>query len=260
MPRASIGRLFLLAWALTVSPPSALPAIALGAAALSTCSPSWRGGVGGPGSRPASWSREVSGLRLYASCDDYLHASDSDSAAVARNLMAHPLRPTLYETPLLPLRLPRLAGGRVWLRRPPLVLWLMALAMARFGVGELALRLPEPPAVIGGHYATYRIGLAFRGHDVGLVARRSSTRRTPSWCCLPRAGCPPTTSTSGSSSFVTLAAAAGVAVRPRPASFVATAGLLSGLALLSRGTRACSRFRSSFSGTPGTSRRRAGRA
>jgi len=217
-----------------VSPLSALPAFALGAAALSyvLALVAWRRGR--PGLAAGLVVAGGLGLRLYASCDDYLHAWDERfHALVARNLMAHPLRPTLYETPLLPFDYRNWQENEVWLHKPPLVLWLMALAMARFGVGVLALRLPSLLLSSAATYATYRIGLAFRGHDVGLVA--AFLHSANPFLVLLAAGWFATDHVDvGLVSFVTLAAAAGVAVRPRPASFV-TAGLLSGLALLSKG-------------------------
>jgi 4-amino-4-deoxy-L-arabinose transferase len=174
------------------------------------------------------------GLRLYASGDDYLHPWDERfHALVARNLMAHPLRPTLYDTPLLPYDHSDWQQGAVWLHKPPLVLWLMALAMAAFGVGELPLRLPSLALSAAGTYAAYRIGLALRGHAVGLIA--AFLHSANAFLVLLAAGWFATDHVDTALvSFVTLAVAVGVAMPPRPASFVAT-GLLSGLALLSKG-------------------------
>jgi 4-amino-4-deoxy-L-arabinose transferase len=174
------------------------------------------------------------GLRLYASCDDYLHAWDERfHALVARNLMAHPLRPTLYDTPLLPYDHRDWQESAVWLHKPPLVPWLMALAMAGLGVGELALRLPSLALSAASTYAAYRIGLAFRGHAIGLVT--AFLYSTNAFLVLLAAGWFATDHVDTALvSFVTLAVAAGVATPPRRASFVA-AGLLSGLALLSKG-------------------------
>ena len=217
-----------------MSPPAALPAVALGGAVLAyaLALAAWR--QGRPGLAAVLVVAGGLGLRLYASCDDYLHAWDERyHALVARNLLAHPLRPTLYDQPLLPDDYRNWLESGVWLHKPPLVLWLMALAMAGLGVGELTLRVPSLVLSAAATYATYRIGLAFRGHGVGLVA--AFLHSTNAFLVLLAAGWFATDHVdTGLVSFVTLAVAAGVAGRPRPASFAAV-GLLSGMAVLSKG-------------------------
>ena len=113
----------------------------------------------------------VSFSRLYAAGDGFLHSWDERyHALVARNLMAHPLRPTLYEVPLLPYDPASWFANHVWLHKPPLSLWLMAGSMAVFGASELALRLPSLLLSTAGIYATYRIGASWSGEGVGLLA------------------------------------------------------------------------------------------
>jgi 4-amino-4-deoxy-L-arabinose transferase len=217
-----------------VSPPPALPALAFGASILAyaLAFAAWRRGR--PGLAAALVVAGGFSLRLYAASDDYLHAWDERfHALVAKNLMAHPLRPTLYDTPLLPFDYREWLEAEVWLHKPPLVLWLMALAMGGLGVGELALRLPSLLLSSAATWATYRIGVAFRGPDTGLVA--ALLHSANAFLVLLAGGWFATDHVDvGLASFVTLAVAAGVAGRPRPASF-AVAGLLSGLALLSKG-------------------------
>src|SRR5262245_61813028 len=84
--------------------------------------------------------------------------------------MAHPLRPTLYEAPLLPYDYREWASNHVWLHKPPLSLWLMALSMAAFGVSEWTVRLPSVLLSTAALYATYLLGRKWKGHDVGLIA------------------------------------------------------------------------------------------
>jgi 4-amino-4-deoxy-L-arabinose transferase len=217
-----------------VSPHAALPALALGAAALSYGLALVAARKRRPGLAAGLVVAGGLALRLYASCDDYLHAWDERfHALVARNLMAHPLRPTLYDTPLLPYDPRDWQQSAVWLHKPPFVPWLMALAMAGLGVGEMALRLPSLVLSAASTYATYRIGLVFGGYTVGLVA--AFLHSANAFLVLLAAGWFATDHVDTALvSLVTLAVAAGVAGRPRPASFAA-AGFLSGLALLSKG-------------------------
>ncbi len=110
-------------------------------------------------------------LRLYAAGDGFLHAWDERyHALVAKNLVSHPLRPTLYETPLLPYDPHDWLSNHVWLHKPPFALWLMGLSMAVFGNVEWALRLPSLLLSTAAVYATYRLGVAWKGPDVGFVA------------------------------------------------------------------------------------------
>lgn len=64
-------------------------------------------------------------------------------AVVARNLIDHPLVPTLIERPLYDADRSDWLESHVWLHKPPLATWLMAGSMALFGENEPALRLPS---------------------------------------------------------------------------------------------------------------------
>src|SRR4051812_26167647 len=85
------------------------------------------------------------GLRLaVARLDPYLNLWDEQfHALVAKNLIHHPLRPTLYERPLLPFDFWDWTHNHVWLHKQPLFLWQIALSLRVFGVNELAVRLPS---------------------------------------------------------------------------------------------------------------------
>lgn len=97
-------------------------------------------------------------LRLLPWADPFLHPWDERyHALVARNLMRHPLRPTLYDDPVLPYDFRDWGGNHVWLHKPPLTLWLMAGSMALFGGNELALRLPSLILSTASVYLTYRV-------------------------------------------------------------------------------------------------------
>ena len=110
-------------------------------------------------------------LRLYAGTDLFLHTWDERyHAVVAKNLIAHPLVPTLYDRPALPYDLRDWHANHVWLHKPPFAMWLMAGSMAMLGVDELGLRLPS--LILSGLaiFFTFVIGAHFCGRSVGLLA------------------------------------------------------------------------------------------
>jgi 4-amino-4-deoxy-L-arabinose transferase-like glycosyltransferase len=110
-------------------------------------------------------------LRVFASSDLYLHAWDERyHALVAKNFIAHPLTPTLYDRPALPYDFRDWHANHVWLHKPPLALWLAAGGMSLFGVNELALRLPSlllSTLAIG---LTFLIGSRLFDQRTGLLA------------------------------------------------------------------------------------------
>ena len=83
-------------------------------------------------------------LRVYVATDLFLHEWDERyHALVAKNMMDHPLRPTLYEHPVLPYNYQDWSGNHIWLHKQPAPLWFMALSLKLFGISEIALRLPS---------------------------------------------------------------------------------------------------------------------
>ncbi len=83
-------------------------------------------------------------LRFYAGSDLFLHNWDERyHALVARNLVFHPLTPTLYDNPVLPYDYRDWSTTHIWLHKPPLTLWGMALSIRLLGPTELAVRLPS---------------------------------------------------------------------------------------------------------------------
>jgi len=64
-------------------------------------------------------------------------------ALVAKNLMNHPLMPTLYDDPVVDMAYDRWDRYYIWLHKQPLFLWQIALSFKIFGVSEFALRLPN---------------------------------------------------------------------------------------------------------------------
>lgn len=110
-------------------------------------------------------------LRLFAGFDLYLHPWDERfHALVAKNLIEHPLLPTLYEHPLLQYNYRNWAGNYVWLHKQPLPLWTMASSMKLFGINEIALRLPSIILSTIGIYLTFYIGQMLFNRTVGFIA------------------------------------------------------------------------------------------
>lgn len=110
-------------------------------------------------------------FRMYMAMDQFLHPWDERyHALVAKHLIAHPLVPTLYDSPVLPYDYRDWMANHVWLHKPPLALWFAASSMAVFGVGELALRLPGLLTSILAIVLTYQIGRRVFGPRTGLLA------------------------------------------------------------------------------------------
>lgn len=110
-------------------------------------------------------------LRLYVGADLYLHSWDERyHALVAKNLMAHPLLPTLYDTPLLHYDYRDWSTNHIWVHKQPLPLWLMAFSMSLFGVNEIAFRLPSILLSAGAVLLTYKIGQYLFSRKIGYIA------------------------------------------------------------------------------------------
>ena len=102
-------------------------------------------------------------------------------AIVARNMMKHLLKPTLFEQPYLPYDYRSWGGdhvwshtfwqgNHVWLHKPPYALWQIAISYHLFGVNTFALRLPS--LILSGLAVliTYLIASELYDKKVGLVA------------------------------------------------------------------------------------------
>ncbi|MEA2734964.1 MAG: hypothetical protein QOE14_1415 [Humisphaera sp.] len=83
---------------------------------------------------------------------------ESFHALVAKNLIRHPLRPTLIDRPSLAYDYRDWMSNHVWLHKPIVPLWQMAASMALFGVNTLALRLPSVLLATAAVWLTYAIG------------------------------------------------------------------------------------------------------
>lgn len=110
-------------------------------------------------------------LRVYTSSDFFLHSWDERyHALVAKNLIQHPLVPTLYENPVLPYDFRSWISNHVWLHKQPLPLWTMAASMWLFGVNEIALRLPSILLSTVGIWMTFFIGKYLFNRETGYLA------------------------------------------------------------------------------------------
>ena len=108
---------------------------------------------------------------LFVSTDFFLHAWDERyHALVAKNLMNHPLVPTLYENPIFPYDYQNWPGNHIWLHKQPMPLWLMSGSMSLFGVNEIALRLPSILFSTLSIYLTYQVATHLFNKKTGLLA------------------------------------------------------------------------------------------
>jgi 4-amino-4-deoxy-L-arabinose transferase-like glycosyltransferase len=79
-------------------------------------------------------------------------------ALVAKHLMSHPLRPTLFDPAWLPYDYRQWQSNHIWLHKPVVPLWTMAGSMKLFGVSTLALRLPSAILATLAVWLTFAIG------------------------------------------------------------------------------------------------------
>ena len=92
-------------------------------------------------------------------------------AVVAGNLRHHLLAFRLYSYDWLNVPGSPWELGSLWLHKPPLALWQMALALGAFGKNTFALRLPSLLYALGGTYIIYLLSLRlFASQSVGLIA------------------------------------------------------------------------------------------
>lgn len=111
------------------------------------------------------------GLYVFVATDFFLHEWDERyHALVAKNLIQHPLVPTLYDNPVLPFDYKNWVGNHIWLHKQPFPLWVMASSLSIFGINEIALRLPSIIMSSIGIVLTFTIGKYFFDKKVGFLA------------------------------------------------------------------------------------------
>ena len=110
-------------------------------------------------------------LRVYTSMDFFMHSWDERfHALVAKNLIQHPLTPTLYDNPILSYDYKNWVGSHIWVHKQPLPLWAMAASMWLLGINEIALRLPSIILTTIGIGLTFGIGSYFFNRKIGYLA------------------------------------------------------------------------------------------
>jgi 4-amino-4-deoxy-L-arabinose transferase len=91
-------------------------------------------------------------------------------AIVSRNLLKHPLTPTLVDKPYLAYDSRDWQANHIWLHKPPMALWQIAISFAIFGVKTFSLRLPSAILSTLAAWLTYLIGAELLDRTAGLVA------------------------------------------------------------------------------------------
>jgi 4-amino-4-deoxy-L-arabinose transferase-like glycosyltransferase len=110
-------------------------------------------------------------LRLDSCFDFFLHPWDERfHALVAKNMMSHPLIPALYSNPVLNHDFRNWMESPIWLYKPPLALWLIAISLKLFGISETAVRIPSLILATMAILFTYVIGKMIWDEKTGLLA------------------------------------------------------------------------------------------
>jgi 4-amino-4-deoxy-L-arabinose transferase-like glycosyltransferase len=91
-------------------------------------------------------------------------------AIVARNFVKHPLTPTLVDKPFLAYDRDDWLSNHIWLHKPPMAMWQIAISYALLGVGTLALRLPSAILSTLAAWLTYLIGCRLLDRKAALIA------------------------------------------------------------------------------------------
>jgi 4-amino-4-deoxy-L-arabinose transferase-like glycosyltransferase len=111
-------------------------------------------------------------LRLWmAYIDPFYNLWDEQfHALVAKHLMEHPFTPTLYETNYLPYSPSIWTTNHIWLHKPPLFLWQMALSGKLFGLSPFTIRLPSVVLTTVLVPVIYRMGTLLKNNETGFLA------------------------------------------------------------------------------------------
>ncbi len=123
--------------------------------------------------RKSLWLIFISGiaLRIFLGMDFFLNPWDERyHALAAKNLLNHPLIPTLYDHPALDYDYKNWTGNHIWVHKPPMTLWLMAASMKVFGINEIAVRIPSILLSSLGIFLTFHIAKHFFNEKTALLA------------------------------------------------------------------------------------------
>lgn len=171
-------------------------------------------------------------LRIYMASDPYLHIYDERyHTLVAKSLISHPLKPTLYADPILPYNITDWWSNHIWLSKPIAPFLLIATSLKIFGLNVIAVRLPSVVIdtlmiavihILGKKYFEQRVALvaaylySIHGLILELVGGRKSADHTD--ICFLFFSCV----------FISLS------LRPATRRLAIMAGLALGLAFLSK--------------------------
>ncbi len=110
-------------------------------------------------------------FRIYSASDPFLHPWDERfHALVAKNMIAHPFKPTLYEHPVMPYHYIDWDANHIWLHKQPMALWLISGSLSVFGISEMAVRLPSIILSTLSIYLVFLIGKTLFSRKTGLAA------------------------------------------------------------------------------------------
>jgi len=110
-------------------------------------------------------------LRVFLSADFFLHEWDERyHALVAKNLITHFLKPTLYENPVLGFDYKDWTNNHVWVHKQPLPLWGISISLYLFGIYEWAVRIPSIIFTTLGIILMYRTAIFFKDKKVAFIA------------------------------------------------------------------------------------------
>jgi len=110
-------------------------------------------------------------LRLFVSFDLYIHPWDEMlHALVAKNFLKHPLLPTLYDNPILPVDYKNWLGNHIWVHKQPFPMWGIASSLYVFGIHEISVRIPSILLTSTGIAITYYIASHFFNKKVGYLS------------------------------------------------------------------------------------------
>ena len=97
-------------------------------------------------------------------------ADEGCHAVVAKNLLRHPLKPTLIDVPYLFYNERAWSGNHVWLHKPTLPLWQIACSYFILGVNTFALRFPSALLCTFAAWLTYLIGIELLNRWAAFMA------------------------------------------------------------------------------------------
>lgn len=110
-------------------------------------------------------------LRVFVASDGYLHEWDEKyHALVAKNMMLHPLKPTLIEKPVIPYDYRNFTSNHIWLEKGPVPLIAISLSLKLFGLNEFAVRIPSIILSLIAIYLTYLIAALLFDKKIALLA------------------------------------------------------------------------------------------